>query len=62
MKKYEYVTVNLEGNMITMELKKHREIIDKYAALGYRYVGYLPTEFWKDGHMSKIDLIFEVEY
>ncbi|MBE6616023.1 MAG: DUF4177 domain-containing protein [Ruminococcaceae bacterium] len=60
MKKYEYVSVDINwifgsGNT------KHREIIDKYAADGYVYKGYIPISISAQGRPTKIDLIFEIE-
>ena len=40
---------------------EHREIIDEYAAKGWRYVGYLPTMFSGEGGTKEVDLIFERE-
>ena len=61
MYKYEYVLVkekkgNLDGT------QEHREIIEKYAQDGYRYVGFIPTltkGYGLDFGSSAIDLIFE---
>ena len=60
MKKYEYVSVDINwvfgsGNT------QHREIIDKYAAEGYIYKGYIPTHITAQGRPTKIDLIFEID-
>ena len=38
-----------------------QKIIDEYAAKGYRYVGYIPTNIDVYGKMDNIDLIFELE-
>ena len=35
---------------------EHREIIDEYAAKGWRYVGYLPTMFSGEGGTKEVDL------
>lgn len=40
---------------------QHREIIDQYAAQGWRYVGYIPTQFTSNGGTKAIELIFERE-
>ena len=37
------------------------EIIDEYAAKGYRYVGYIPVEMTGHGQILEMDLIFEIE-
>lgn len=60
MKKYEYVSIDINwvfgsGNT------QHREIIDKYAADGYTYKGYIPTKINADGRMKTMDLIFEID-
>lgn len=60
MKKYEYVRVHMEG-IFDAKAEKHREIIDEYAAQGYRYAGYIPTYIDMDGKMREIDLIFEID-
>ena len=60
MKKYEYVKVHFDG-IFSAELEEHRNIIDQYAAKGYRYVGYIPVYIDMDGKMKDIDLIFEID-
>lgn len=37
----------------------HRAIIDEYAARGYRYVGYIPTNINNYGKITDLDLVFE---
>ena len=61
MKKYEYVSLKL-GNVLSERSESHREIIDKYAEMGYRYVGFVPTNFGPHGKIIHIDLIFEIDY
>ena len=39
----------------------HRAIIDRYAAEGWRYVGFVPSRFSGEGGMKEVDLIFEKE-
>lgn len=58
MKTYEYVSVSYHG-MLFPAVSEHREIIDEYAANGYRYVDSIVTEFDNSGRPSKLDLIFE---
>ena len=60
MKKYEYVTVHM-GGFFGAEQEEHREIIDQYAAKGYRYVGYIPVRMDMDGKLKDMDLIFEID-
>lgn len=58
MKKYEYVPLHI-GKFIGAKSEEHRQIIDSYAAKGYRYVGYLPTVLNDYGKIKDIDLVFE---
>ena len=58
MKKYEYVEVKI-GKFIGARSEEHREIIDKYASLGFRYAGYIPTRLTDYGKIVTMDLIFE---
>ena len=39
----------------------HREIIDRWAAEGWRYAGYIPACFSGRGGVATVDLIFERE-
>ncbi|MBU3874912.1 DUF4177 domain-containing protein [Faecalicatena sp. AGMB00832] len=60
MKRYEYVSVTYQmKDMVMATVSEHREIIDKYAGEGYRYVGMVPTESSVNGCIRKMDLIFE---
>lgn len=36
-------------------------MIDEYAAKGYRYVGYIPTNISDYGKIKDMDLIFELD-
>ena len=58
MKSYEYVSVSL-WKFLGASMDQHRDIIDEYAAKGYRYVGYVPTNMNGHGVVTEIDLIFE---
>lgn len=58
MKKYAYVSVHI-GEFIGASSEHHREIIDDYAAKGWRYVGFIPTNMNDYGKLKDIDLIFE---
>lgn len=58
MKEYKYVAIHT-GNLIGARSDNHREIIDKYAKQGYRYVGYIPTVMSDYGKIKDMDLIFE---
>ena len=39
----------------------HREVIDREARDGWRYVGYVPLSFTSNGGIKSMDLIFERE-
>ena len=67
MFKYEYETVNCDmggwgftsGSIF--ETDDYRSIINKRAADGWKYVGYIPTKQRGTGHIQELDLIFEKE-
>lgn len=59
MYRYEYVTVVGEG-MLATKFKEHREIIDRRAAEGWRYAGWVPAHS-TNGTVVQIDLVFERE-
>ena len=40
---------------------EHRQVIDRLAKEGWRYVGFIPTGFTGHGGISRVDLIFEQE-
>lgn len=58
VKKYEYVHVHI-NKFVGAKTENHRQIIDDYAAKGYRYVGFIPTDITDYGKIRDIDLIFE---
>lgn len=60
MKKYEYVNINI-SSLFGSESEQHRQIIDEYAAKGYRFVGYIPTKITPHGQIKEMDLIFEID-
>ena len=60
MKKYEYVSINIDG-FLGAGSAEHRQIIDNYAAKGYQYVGYIPTNITSHGKIIEMDLIFEID-
>lgn len=60
MKKYEYVRLHI-GKFIGAKSEDHRVIIDEYAAKGFRYVGYIPTDINDYGKPRELDLIFEID-
>lgn len=67
MYKYEYETVYFDfggwgfGSGNVYEIEEYRSIIDKRAASGWRYVGWIPTKQRGTGHTQELDLIFEKE-
>ena len=60
IKKYVYVNININA-FIGAGSEEHRQIIDEYAAKGYKYVGYIPTNISDYGKIKKMDLIFEID-
>jgi len=60
VKKYEYVNINI-NQFLGSGSDEHRQIIDQYAAKGYRYVGYIPTDINGHGVTRQVDLIFEMD-
>ena len=63
MYRYEYEAVYVGGGYWMDDNRKcrHREVIDQRARDGWRYVGYVPTEFTSGGSTRRLDLIFERE-
>ena len=60
MREYAYQTYDTGGGgFINNSDCGHRQIIDQYAAEGWRYVGYMPVLFTSHGGPKKVDLIFE---
>ncbi len=58
---YEYKYVNVVGEgVVTTKFREHREIIDRHAAEGWRYAGWIPSHA-AQGDIVQIDLIFERE-
>ncbi|MCI9610330.1 MAG: DUF4177 domain-containing protein [Oscillibacter sp.] len=60
VKKYVYVNVHI-GKFCGAKSEEHRDIIDEYAAKGYRYVGYIPTNISDYGKIKDMDLVFETD-
>ncbi len=61
---YEYQCVpvrNSDGFMLSKQDFKHREIIPKMAAEGWRFVSAIPTASGPRGDIVSMDLIFERE-
>ena len=56
MREYEYVSVDYKKReviMVGFGISEHREIIDDYAARGYRYVGSIITEVDSNARIRK---------
>lgn len=60
MYEYQYVRLRATG-VITAEFKDRQEVIDRYAAEGWRYAGWIPATMGSYGSIGQIDLIFERE-
>jgi len=62
MYEYEYVPVVVRGKTRNVDLDfAHRKVIDERASAGWRYVGFVPSDFNGRGGISEVDLIFERE-
>lgn len=62
MYQYHYETLYTGGGFwLDNASKEHRDIIDRYAAEGWRYVGFVPSRFSSQGGMKEIELVFEKE-
>lgn len=62
MYQYKYEPLHTGGGFwIDNAANEHRDIIDRYAAEGWRYVGFVPSRFSGEGGMKDVDLIFEKE-
>ena len=59
MYEYKYASVERDG-WIFAGFEKYQELIDKAAAMGWRYVSWIPVEY-TNGALTKIDLVFERE-
>ena len=58
VKEYLFVNVNI-NEIFGSHCTVHRRIIDEKAQLGYRYVGYVPTDISDYGKIREMDLVFE---
>ncbi len=62
MYKYQYINCHTGGGRWLNNLPAfHRELIDREARDGWRYVGFVPTDFTRLGGIKAVDLIFERE-
>lgn len=61
---YEHIDVDLTGWGLggnRYETEEYKKIINKRAAEGWRYVGFIPTVQRGTGHIEAMDLVFERE-
>ena len=61
---YEYFHVKVAANASPMHARysidpEYQNIIDRAAAEGWRYVGFIPKRQRAGGYMETIDLVFE---
>lgn len=62
MYEYQYISCKTGGGRWWNNLPAfHREQIDREAKTGWRYVGFVPTDFTWLGGIKAVDLIFERE-
>ena len=62
MYEYQYIEIYTGGGFwLDNSQGGHREIIDREARNGWRYVGYVPLSFTGNGGIKSMDLIFERE-
>ena len=60
--KYHRMTTKVSGIGITeYRFETMRDVIDKYANDGWRYVGFVPVLQRGNGYIEEIELIFEKE-
>lgn len=59
MYEYKYVSVDRKG-WIFSGFQSYREVINREAAQGWRYTGWVPMEI-NSGAITQIDLVFERE-
>ena len=70
MKKYKYVRMKAKTSDMGLfakyvhqgaDLETHRDVIDRYAARGYRFVGTVPVKSVARGFLVDYDLVFEID-
>ena len=60
--KYHRMTAKVSGFEITeYRFEKLRDVINRYANEGWRYVGFVPVLQRGNGYIEEIELIFEKE-
>ena len=52
MYQYKYIPVDTGGGFLS-DTREHRELIDAYAAEGWRYVGFFPVSFTSHGGLAR---------
>ena len=57
--RYQYVSVEGRYGLAKTSFEEHREIIDRFAADGWRFVGAIPTLIVGYGMIKRLDLVFE---
>lgn len=56
----EFETITLDNNPAgNAELAGHRAAIERRAADGWRYCGFVPLKFGPSGKMLAVDLVFQ---
>ena len=57
------MSLKTHTGLMSTKLQDYREVINAYAAKGYRYVGWFPkkTSNMLSGVMEEVDLIFELD-
>ncbi len=63
--RFETISTNIGGygfiGGMRVDTEDHRAVIQRMAAEGWRYAGFLPTSQRGTGHIEEMDLIFERE-
>ena len=62
MYNYEYVPVPVKTGFLKSRFDEHREIIDRYARDGWRFVAAIPTEQRGYGMIYELELVFEKKF
>ena len=60
MYEYKYVILQGKSGFALLRFEEHRTCIDRCAAQGWRYVGWVPVDI-TSGAMTRMDLVFERE-
>lgn len=58
--KTEFVRVEInEDQALTANHTGHQKVIRDFADLGYHYAGFIPLNFWANGKIREMDLVFQ---